>query len=91
MATKNDKKLTCGVAGFHLANGSLPTGPVRVTAASPSFKTYIVNFMVALPGHFFYSTQIPGCLWFLVKNRSGAAKRGFRDRRHSRVAHEAAA
>ena len=34
----------------------------------------------ARPGQLFYSTQIPVCLWFLAKNKSAAAKRGFRDR-----------
>ena len=33
----------------------------------------------ARPGQLFYSTQIPVCLWFLAKNRSADAKRGFRD------------
>jgi type I restriction enzyme M protein len=37
--------------------------------------------MVALPGQLFYSTQIPVCLWFVAKNKSADAKRGFRDRR----------
>jgi type I restriction enzyme M protein len=37
--------------------------------------------MVALPGQLFYSTQIPVCLWFLTKNKTVDAKRGFRDRR----------
>ena len=39
------------------------------------------NNMVALPGQLFSSTQIPVCLWFLAKNKSADAKRGFRDRR----------
>jgi type I restriction enzyme M protein len=29
--------------------------------------------MVALPGQLFYSTQIPVCLWFLTKDKSGRA------------------
>ena len=37
--------------------------------------------MVALPGQFFYSTQIPVCLWLLAKNKNADAKRGFRERR----------
>jgi type I restriction enzyme M protein len=41
----------------------------------------LVDCMVALPGQLFYSTQIPVCLWFLAKNKSADAKRGFRDRR----------
>ena len=40
--------------------------------------------MVALPGQLFYSTQIPVCLWFLVKSKAADAKHGFRDRgRHT--------
>ena len=35
----------------------------------------------ALPGQLFSRTQIPVCLWFLAKNKSADAKRGFRDRR----------
>jgi type I restriction enzyme M protein len=27
--------------------------------------------MVSLPGQLFYSTQIPVCLWFLARNKSG--------------------
>ncbi len=41
----------------------------------------LVDCMVALPGHLFYSTQIPVCLWFLAKSKTADAKRGFRDRR----------
>ena len=29
-----------------------------------------VDCMVALPGQLFYSTQIPACLWFLVKEKT---------------------
>jgi len=39
-----------------------------------------VDCMVALPGQLFYSTQIPVCLWFLARDKSGAGGR-FRDRR----------
>ena len=31
----------------------------------------LVDCMVALPGQLFYSTQIPVCLWFLRRDRSG--------------------
>jgi type I restriction enzyme M protein len=40
--------------------------------------------MVGLPGQLFYSTQIPVCLWFLSRNKSGGASvpaSRFRDRR----------
>jgi len=31
----------------------------------------LVDCMVALPGQLFYSTQIPACLWFLARDKSG--------------------
>jgi type I restriction enzyme M protein len=31
----------------------------------------LVDCMVALPGQLFYSTQIPVCLWFIAKSKSG--------------------
>jgi len=30
----------------------------------------LVDCVVALPGHLFYSTQITVCLWFLAENKS---------------------
>jgi len=38
--------------------------------------------MVALPGQLFYSTQIPVCLWFIARDKSGrSSSRPCRDRR----------
>ena len=40
--------------------------------------------MVAVPRQLFFNTQIPACLWFLAKDKSGAALTGGwqgRDRR----------
>jgi type I restriction enzyme M protein len=40
--------------------------------------------MIALPGQLFYSTQIPACLWFLTRDKSGVGATGrspLRDRR----------
>ena len=34
----------------------------------------LVDCMIALPGQLFYTTQIPVCLWFLTKNKSGNDK-----------------
>ena len=31
----------------------------------------LVDCMIALPGQLFYSTQIPACLWFLARDKSG--------------------
>ena len=68
-----------GVAGFVLANGSMSSiqsgeGGIRRNL----IEANLVDCMVALPGQLFYSTQIPACLWFLARDRSGGK---FRDRR----------
>ena len=68
-----------GIAGFVLANGSMSSnnsgeGEIRKNLVEAN----LVDCMVALPGQLFYSTQIPACLWFLARDRSGS---GRRDRR----------
>jgi type I restriction enzyme M protein len=35
----------------------------------------LVDCMVALPGQLFYSTQIPVCLWFLVRSKHDGKRR----------------
>ena len=60
-----------GIAGFVLANGSMSSsqsgeGEIR----KDLIEKDLVDCMVALPGQLFYSTQIPACLWFLVRRRS---------------------
>ena len=62
-----------GMAGFVLANGSMSSnqsgeGDIRKAL----IEADLVDCMVALPGQLFYSTQIPVCLWFLARNKSGA-------------------
>jgi len=74
-----------GVAGFVLANGSMSSnqsgeGEIRKNI----IEADLVDCMVALPGQLFYSTQIPACLWFLARDRSGkggSLTRSYRDRR----------
>jgi type I restriction enzyme M protein len=61
-----------GAAGFVLANGSMSSmqsgeGEIRRKIVEAD----LVDCMVALPGQLFYSTQIPVCLWFLSRDRSG--------------------
>ncbi|HRQ90151.1 MAG TPA: N-6 DNA methylase, partial [Bacteroidia bacterium] len=61
-----------GMAGFVLANGSMSSnqsgeGDIRKAI----IEADLVDCMVALPGQLFYSTQIPVCLWFLAKDKSG--------------------
>jgi len=68
-----------GLAGFVLANGSMSSnqsgeGEIRKAI----IEADLVDCMVALPGQLFYSTQIPVCLWFLVRNKKNGR---FRDRR----------
>ena len=76
-----------GMAGFVLANGSMSSsqsgeGDIRKALVDAD----LVDCMVALPGQLFYSTQIPVCLWFLAKHRSGrpAKKDGTRAERDRR-------
>jgi len=83
-----------GLAGFVLANGSMASnqsgeGEIRKAI----IEADLVDCMVALPGQLFYSTQIPVCLWFLARNKSGKSPspltgegkgggaKSFRDRR----------
>jgi type I restriction enzyme M protein len=59
-----------GIAGFVLANGSMSSnqsseGEIRKAI----IEADLVDCMVALPGQLFYSTQIPVCLWFLVRSK----------------------
>ena len=63
-----------GAAGFVLANGSMSSaqsgeGEIRKSL----IEADLVDCMVALPGQLFYSTQIPACLWFLARDRTGGA------------------
>jgi len=61
-----------GMAGFVLANGSMSSnqsgeGDIRKAL----IEADLVDCMVALPGQLFYSTQIPVCLWFISRDKSG--------------------
>jgi type I restriction enzyme M protein len=60
-----------GRAGIVLANGSMSSsqnneGVIRVAMVEAD----VVELMVALPGQLFFNTQIPACLWFLVKQKT---------------------
>jgi type I restriction enzyme M protein len=59
-----------GRAGIVLANGSMSSsqnseGDIR-RAMVEADK---VEVMIALPGQLFFNTQIPACLWFLIKEK----------------------
>ena len=60
-----------GRAGIVLANGSMSSsqnseGEIRKAMVEADK----VEVMIALPGQLFFNTQIPACLWFLVKNKT---------------------
>ena len=60
-----------GRAGIVLANGSMSSsqnseGQIRAAMVDAD----VVEVMVALPGQLFFNTQIPACLWFLVKKKT---------------------
>ena len=66
-----------GKAGFVLANGSMSSnqsgeGEIRKAIVEAD----LVDCMVALPGQLFYSTQIPVCLWFICRDKSGKPSPG---------------
>lgn len=75
----------CGQAGVVLANGSMSSnqsgeGEIRRAMVDGD----VVDVMVALPPQLFLNTQIPACLWFLAKDKSGTPLPGSqagRDRR----------
>lgn len=60
-----------GRAGIVLANGSMSSsqnneGAIRAAMINAD----VVEVMVALPSQLFFNTQIPACLWFLVKQKT---------------------
>lgn len=70
-----------GVAGFVLANGSMSSntkgeGEIR----KKMIENDLVDCMITLPGQLFYTTQIPVCLWFIAKNKSGQVVEGHSER-----------
>ncbi len=65
-----------GIAGFVLANGSMSSSQSKEKEIRKNIvEAGLVDCMVALPGQLFYSTQIPACLWFLVRNQSNRKTR----------------
>ena len=59
-----------GMAGFVLANGSMSNnrsnqGEIRKNI----LEADLVDCMVTLPEHLFYSTQVPACLWLIARNK----------------------
>jgi type I restriction enzyme M protein len=74
-----------GMLGLVLANGSMSSntsgeGEIRKNIVEAD----LVDCMVALPTQLFYGTQIPACLWFVARDKSGKSTKGkaLRDRRN---------
>jgi type I restriction enzyme M protein len=64
-----------GRAGIVLANGSMSSsqnseGQIRASMVEAD----VIEVMVALPGHLFFNTQIPACLWFLCRQKPAERK-----------------
>ncbi|MEC5185892.1 type I restriction-modification system DNA methylase subunit [Cryobacterium sp. MP_3.1] len=71
-----------GTMATVLANGSLSgqaggEGEIRKNLVEKD----LVECIVALPGQLFFTTQIPVCLWFLTKDKSGQAVKSERSQR----------
>jgi len=65
-----------GSMGLLLANGSMSSntnteGDIRKALV----ENDLVECMVALPGQLFTNTQIPACIWFLTRDKSGSKTR----------------
>ncbi|HEB75326.1 MAG TPA: SAM-dependent DNA methyltransferase [Nitrospirae bacterium] len=68
-----------GIAGFVMANGSMSTSTTAEFGIRKAIiEADLVDCMIALPGQLFYTTQIPVCLWFICRNKSGKPSRGHR-------------
>jgi type I restriction enzyme M protein len=70
-----------GAAGVVLANGSMSSrqsGEGEIRAAM--VEADLVACMIALPPQLFRTTQIPACLWFLAKDKSGQGSKGLTER-----------
>jgi type I restriction enzyme M protein len=71
-----------GTMATVLANGSLSSqtggeGEIRKSIVDAD----LVECIVALPGQLFFTTQIPVCLWFLTKDKSGRVNKSERAQR----------
>ena len=64
-----------GQAGVVLANGSMSSNQNDEGAIRKAMvEADVVDVMVALPPQLFFNTQIPACLWFLAKDKSGSPR-----------------
>jgi hypothetical protein len=58
-------------ADFTMSSSQNSEGQIRAAMVDAAMvDADVVEVMVALPGQLFFNTQIPACLWFLVKKKS---------------------
>jgi len=74
-----------GMLGLVLSNGSMSSnssgeGEIRKNIVEAD----LVDCMVALPGQLFYGTQIPACLWFVARDKTGKPTKGGKALRNRR-------
>jgi len=68
-----------GVAGFVMANGSMSSNTSNEGVIRKAMiEADLVDCMIAMPGQLFYTTQIPVCLWFISRDKSGKPSPGLR-------------
>ncbi|KKS31873.1 MAG: Type I restriction-modification system methylation subunit [Candidatus Amesbacteria bacterium GW2011_GWA2_42_12] len=69
-----------GIMAMVLANGSLSSnisneGEIRKNL----IKAGLVDCILTFPGQLFYNTQIPACIWFISRKKSGNGERARAD------------
>ena len=69
-----------GLAGIVLANGAMTSNSGGENEIRKNMiLDGVVDCMVALPTQLFFNTQIPACLFFLARNRTGGKYRNRKD------------
>jgi type I restriction enzyme M protein len=69
-----------GLAGIVLANGAMTSRTSNENVIRENMiRDGVVDCMVALPTQLFFNTQIPACLFFLARNRTGGKYRNRKD------------
>ena len=69
-----------GMAGIVLANGAMTSNSGGENEIRKNMILEgVVDCMVALPTQLFFNTQIPACLFFLARNRTGGKYRNRKD------------
>jgi len=59
-----------GIAGFILSNGSMSANQAgEGNIRQKLIEADMIDCIVQLPGQLFYSTSIPVCIWFVVKDK----------------------